>query len=318
MSVFTQVSEPQLTTFLQDYPLGALHSFKGIEDGIENTNYFINTDQGAFVLTLFEQHDANTLPYFLALMAHQATAGVPTARPVANNHGAFLSSLNNRPAAIVARLPGGSLDHPQAEHCEQIGAALAQFHQAGQQFNQSRAPDRGLDWAMQTADKIRHKLTQADAALLDDELNFQQTQQHPALPRGAIHADLFRDNALFEHDRLSGIIDLYYACNDALVYDLAIAINDWCIKSEGEFDGTRLQALIAGYQQYRPLTAAEQDSFPAMLRQAALRFWVSRLEDSLFPRAAEEMTFIKDPTPFKQILLSHRNAGTQRRQWLHT
>lgn len=316
MSVFTQVSETQLVTFLQNYPLGSLHSFKGIEDGIENTNYFIHTDRGAFVLTLFEQHNEQTLPFFLALMAHQANSGVPTAHPVATKDGLFLTRLNNRPAAIVERLPGASIDRPEPEHCQQIGQALAGFHLAGTAFNQTRPPDRGLGWAEQTAEKIRPKLTEADRALLDDELRFQRAQQHGSLPSGAIHADLFRDNALFDGDHLTGIIDLYYACTDALIYDLAIAINDWCIDAEATFDVARLQAMVAGYTQTRALSPAERDSFPAMLRQAALRFWVSRLEDSIFPRSAEEMTFIKDPTPFKQILTSHRNAGTTPRQWL--
>jgi len=316
MSVFTQVSETQLVTFLQNYPLGALHSFKGIEDGIENTNYFINTDRGAFVLTLFEQHDEQTLPFFLDLMAHQANSGVPTAHPVATKDGAFLTRLNNRPAAIVERLPGGSVDRPEPKHCQQIGQALAGFHQAGTSFSQTRAPDRGLDWAEQTAAKIRPKLTESDRALLDDELHFQRAQKHGTLPSGTIHADLFRDNALFDGDQLTGIIDLYYACTDALIYDLAIAINDWCIDAQATLDVARLKAMIAGYTQIRAITPAERDNFPAMLRQAALRFWISRLEDSIFPRSAEEMTFIKDPTPFKQILTSHRNAGMQPRQWL--
>ncbi len=317
MSVFTTVHEPELIDFLTRFDCGELTSFEGISAGIENTNYFVTTTRRQLVLTLFEHHTPEELTYFLDLMAHLAEHGIPTAHPVPLKNGGYLSILNGKPASLVARLDGRSLDHPDAKHCGVMGKALAEMHLAGQSFGGYREPDRALPWAKQVAKRVLDRLDAEQAELLRDELSFQDSVDRESLPGGVIHADLFRDNALFAGDELHGIIDLYYACNDAWLYDVAVTVNDWCSKDTGAIDADRARAMLAGYQSVRPLATEERDLWPAMLRAGALRFWLSRLQDKLFPRDGE-MTYIKDPSPFRRILMTHRTKSDQARGWLET
>ncbi|MFI9651813.1 homoserine kinase [Guyparkeria halopsychrophila] len=315
MSVFTKVDTQQLDTFLTQFDCGELVEHRGIAAGIENTNYFVTTSQGRFVLTLFENHSPDELPFFLDLMAYLAEHDIPTAHPVPTREGAYLTELNGKPAALVQRLTGASLDHPDTAACAEIGRTLARFHRVSAHFPEYRAPDRDLAWAEGVVQQLHSKASDDELALLDDEIVFQQGQSRAGLPSGAIHADLFRDNALFDSGELTGIIDLYYACTDVFAYDLAVTLNDWCVDERGQSRAAERDALLAGYLAERPFTAAERAAWPGLLRAAALRFWVSRMQDQYFPRDAE-MTYIKDPTPFRRILEAHRAAGSDTREWI--
>lgn len=316
MSVFTVVHADQLAVFLRQFDCGELVEHHGIAAGIENTNYFVTTTDGQFVLTLFENHGPDELPFFLDLMAFLAEHDIPTAHPIATRDGHYLTELNDRPAALVQRLSGASLDHPDPAACAEIGRTLARFHLVSADFPAYRAPDRDLAWAETVAAQLVERATENEMALLNDELAFQRGESRDGLPRGAIHADLFRDNALFDNNRLTGIIDLYYACTDAFAYDLAVTLNDWCIDGSGQVRSAERDALLSAYLAERPFSEAECIAWPGLLRAAALRFWVSRMQDQYFPRDAEMMTYIKDPTPFRRILEAHRAAGTQTADWI--
>lgn len=305
MSVYTRVERPELAALLGEYSVGELVDFEGIEAGIENTNYFVDTEGGRWVLTLFERLRIQELPYFLNLMDHLARHGIPSAHPVADRMGSFLKEINGKPAALVYRLEGASLEHPQAVHCRAVGRVLADLHLAGASYPGRRENARGPSWWRRTRDIMADHLDSEDLTLLDDELAFQYAQRDLDLPRGVIHADLFRDNTLFVGDRLSGLIDFYFACNDVLLFDLAVLANDWCLDDTGELNEDHLAAVLRSYHQERPLTAVEQAAWPVLLRSAALRFWLSRLYDAQFPRDGE-VTHVKDPTPYRKILLRHR------------
>lgn len=308
MSVYTPVSATELETFLHEYPVGALTDYAGISAGVENSNFFVTTTQGAFVLTLFEHHTPAELGYFLDLMQHWADAGIPVARPIPNHAGQLLGTLKHKPAALVTRLAGQHIEHPTPEQCAALGTALAHMHLAGQTFPQQRAPDRGHDWRMQTAARLLPSLEPAAATLLQAEIAFQQTIPFAQLPAGTIHADLFRDNVLFHHGQVSGILDVYFACTDSWLYDLAIVVNDWCCHADGALDTERVQACLKAYQQVRPWQALEHRYWLALLRAAALRFWLSRLDAQMNPRAGDNV-LQKDPTEFHHKLLQRIDAS---------
>jgi homoserine kinase type II len=312
MSVYTPVTPHQLKQFLADYDLGELEQFVGISDGIENTNYFVTTSQGEFVLTLFEVLGDEELPYFLELMAFLAEHGIPSAHPVADRDGRYLRILNGKPAALVLRLKGASVDIPSIAQCGAIGEQMGAMHVACQAFPLYREPDRGPDWWRATAQEVMPRLKPDEQRLLQEELEYQADIRLDDLPDGVIHADLFRDNALFVGDRLTGIIDFYYACNFYLIYDLAVTINDWCSSGDDRHDTDNAIALLSSYCARRPVMAREIEVWPAMLRAAALRFWLSRLKDHHFPRAGE-ITHIKDPDIFKNILVSRIGANDEMR-----
>ena len=310
MAVFTTVDEAQLRSWLRAYPLGELLELRGIASGITNTNYFVTTSQGRYVLTLFEKNTPDELPYFLDLMTHLAAHGIPCPDPVKTRDGQALGTLNGKPAALVSRLRGRSLEQPTAAHCGKIGDVLARMHLAGASFEQRMKNPRGLEWRLQTAAAVLPLLRDEAADLLRRELDFQADNLPGALPAGVIHADLFRDNVLFEGEQLGGLIDFYYACNDAFLYDIAIAANDWCCEPDGRLDAARVAALLHGYTQVRALTAAERSAWPVMLRVAALRFWLSRLYDLHFPQAGE-LIHAKDPLHFQHILQWHARLPQQ-------
>jgi len=305
MSVYTVVERDELEEFLCNYSLGDLIDYQGISAGIENTNYFVTTSEKQLVLTLFENHSADELVYFLDLMAFLAEHDVPSAHPIADNDGRYLRTLNGKPAALVMRLSGGGVDHPDSAQCADLGNALAKLHLAGQSFSGQRENDRGPHWWHTTRDAIADKLDGDDLALLDEELAFQRGHRFDNLPRGVIHADLFRDNALFEGETLTGLIDFYYACNDVLLYDVAVTVNDWCSNGDGELDEAKSRAMLDAYRAVRPFNAEEIEAWPVMLRAGALRFWLSRLQDLHFPREGE-LTHIKDPNVFRNILLARK------------
>ena len=313
MAVFTSVSEAELNAWLGDYSLGQLLELQAIASGIENTNYFVTTSNGRFVLTLFEKLSADELPFYLNLMAHLARHGIPCPCPVANRRNQFLGELNGKPACIVSRLSGKSTTAPNIAQCAAIGAMLGQMHIAGQSFSQIMPNPRGAAWRAATAPQMRPFLDAEQAALLDSEIALHARQNWAVLPQGVIHADLFRDNVLLEENRVGGLIDFYFACSDALLYDMAITVNDWCMDADGTLYAARAQAFLRAYHAVRPLLDSECEAWPLMLRVAALRFWLSRLFDLHLPRDGE-LIHAHDPRHFERILKNH--IATAQAVWL--
>jgi homoserine kinase type II len=306
MSVYTRVSRAQLETFLSQYRIGKLLDYGGIVAGITNTNYALQTTTGAFVLTLYEHHSELALDYILGLQHHLASRRVSCATPELDGNNRLYSTLNQRPAAIIHRLPGEICKIPTLKQCAQMGAEMARFHQAGSDFMLNRDNPCGLNWMQAGASRLDTWLLHPDQQLLHEEIQHYAQYPMAQLPQGTLHADLFHDNVLFDGKLLSGIIDFDYACDDALIYDLCVTINDWCILTDGNIDTPRMDALLQAYHQLRPLLDAEREALPAVLRIAALRFWVSRLLDKTFP-VAGDLSFVKDPDEFKQMLLLRRD-----------
>lgn len=301
MAVFTTVTPQQLGPWLANHSIGTLTALTGIPSGIENTNYFVTTTQGHYVLTLFEKLQAHELPFYLGLMSHLSSHGIPCPKPIADLDDRFLGSLNGKPAAIVTRLDGAPLDQPDAAHCAQAGAMLANLHLAGRSYAPDMPNPRGPQWWRSVMPDILPFIPADDAKLLTEEVRRQSAARFDALPRGPIHADLFRDNVLFANDHIGGVIDFYFACVDAWLYDVAITVNDWCIDDDGTLDTIRTAAFLDAYRRQRPFTAVEHDAWTTMLRAAALRFWVSRLYDYHLPRPGE-IVHAKDPDHFRVIL----------------
>ncbi len=304
MSVYTEVSSGDLQPFLQQYQAGDLLALEGIRDGIENTNYFVTTTTGGYVLTLFEHPTETEIKFALTCMSHFAQQGLPCAHPLTNQQGQHLTYLHNKPASLVTRLKGQSVSQPDVQHCRAVGRKLAEMHLAGEGLCAAHQNPRGVDWRQDIAAKIRPKLDRQQIALLDDELS-QQQQTLTELPHGIIHADLFRDNILFTGNKLTGLIDLYNAGYDLLLYDLAITANDWCIEPGEAFNEPRLMALLQSYTEIRPITPNEQQHWPSLLRRAALRFWLSRLDRLHFP-CNGQLTQQKDPTVYQRLLAHYR------------
>jgi len=304
MAVFTPVSSHALQEWLTAYPVGSLQTLEGIPSGIENTNYFVTTDQGQFVLTLFEKLHAEELPYYLNLMAHLSNKGVPCPRPIANQQGVFLGTLCGKPASLATRLAGKSQMTPGPQHCAAFGGVVAQLHEAGADYPINIPNPRGPSWWVATAPLVRPFVGPAQQRLLDDEIAFQTHHRFEELPRDPVHADLFRDNVLMEGERVGGVIDFYFAGTDAWLFDLAVVVNDWCMTSDAILDAHRVTALLSAYNAVRPLLPAEQAAWPLMLRAAALRFWLSRLFDQFLPRDGE-LIHPHDPVWFERILHHH-------------
>lgn len=310
MAVFTEVSHDEASALLQALNLGTLQELRGIQGGIENTNYFATTDKdgekGEYVLTLFERLSFEQLPFYLHLMKHLATRGIPVPDPAANRDGDILHTVCGKPAAVVNRLRGASQLAPQAAHCAAVGEMLARMHLAGQDYNRRQPNLRGLPWWNETVPLVLPYLDAAQATLLRAELAYQnhiaESAAYRALPRGPIHADLFRDNVMFEGEHLTGFFDFYFAGVDTWLFDIAVCLNDWCIHlPTGQTDRERSAAFLQAYAAVRPLTAAERQLLPALLRAGALRFWISRLWDFHLPREAS-MLQPHDPTHFERVL----------------
>lgn len=304
MAVFTRVLRDELDVWLKDYSVGSLIDFRGIESGIENTNYFVTTSEGEFVLTIFEVLKARELPFYLNFMAHLANHGIPCPRPIANLQNQYLGELKNKPASLVSRLEGTSVFKPNVVQCAKVGKLLANMHLAGKSYPQTMSNPRGPAWRKQAAAKVWEYLSGEESELLQSELAYQEGLDLSVLPQGVVHADLFRDNVLFRGSDVGGVIDFYFAGADSWLFDVAVTVNDWCMASPGELDLERLSAMLDAYSKLCPLTDAEKRLWPGMLRAAALRFWLSRLYDFYLPRAGE---LIKphDPRHFEKILRSH-------------
>ena len=311
MAVYTEVSFAEAATLVARLHIGELVALNGIQSGIENTNYFVDTNRGRYVLTLFERLTHEQLPYYLQLMKHLAERGIPVPGPKADASGAILHTLLGRPAAVVDRLPGRHQLAPDAAHCASVGAVLARMHLAGTDFALHQPNLRGAPWWAQTVPVVQPFLTPSQLELIDTELAFalqvHGSKAHAALPQGAIHADLFRDNVMFEQDPdgadlLTGLFDFYFAGDDSFLFDIAVCLNDWCIDLEsGRLIEERAAAFVAAYDAVRPLCSSELRLMPALMRSAALRFWLSRLWDLHLPRDASLLK-AHDPDHFERVL----------------
>ncbi|MRX09764.1 homoserine kinase [Pseudoduganella sp. FT25W] len=310
MAVFTPVSLEDVTQWITQFPLGQALELKGISSGIENSNFFLTTErngeQHQYVLTIFENLSFEQLPFYLNLMRHLAERGVAVPAPVANDKGELIVALHGKPAAIVTKLEGQSQMSPQPVHCAAVGAMLAKMHLAGQDYALKQPNLRGLAWWHETTPEVLPFIPEDKAHLLKAEVHFQDAfaacDVHKQLQVGPIHADLFRNNVMFDGERLTGFFDFYFAGCDTWLFDVAVTVNDWCIDLDtGVLDTARVRALVDAYHAVRPFTAAEHTAWQPMLRAGALRFWLSRLYDFYRPREAEMLT-PHDPGHFERIL----------------
>jgi homoserine kinase type II len=310
MAVYTEVSTDQAAAFLASLGLGSLLDLQPISSGIENTNYFVSSEGGEWVLTLFERLSAEQLPFYLQLMQHLARHGLPVPEPRANAAGALVHQLCGKPAALVTRLVGSSVEAPDLHHLSQLGATLARLHLAVADFPFQQPNLRGADWRESAAAEVLPFLPAETGELLLAELEFQRhltaSASHQQLPQGAVHADLFRDNALFDglpgRERLSAVFDFYFAGIDSFAYDLGVVLNDWCVDPDnGHLDPQHAQSLLDAYQAVRPLAGTELRLLSGLRRTAALRFWISRLTDWHLPRPASLLQ-PKPPEHFERVL----------------
>ena len=306
MAVYTELSDEEAAAFFQSLGLGQPRSVRGITSGIENTNYFVDTRNGAYVLTLFERLTAEQLPFYLYLMRHLAARGIPVPDPVDNARGDILHALKGRPAVVVNRLPGESVMAPAAAHCRAVGKMLGRMHVAGCDYPRWQANPRGLAWWSNAVPAVSPYISDEQQALIASELAFQRqialSADFARLPKGPVHADMFRDNVLFDGERLTGIIDFYFAGCDTLLFDVAVSLNDWCIDGPtGGQDDERAAAFLNGYESIRALTFAERGLLQTLRRAGAFRFWLSRLSDLHLPREAALLN-PHDPGHFERIL----------------
>lgn len=321
MAVFTAVTEQELAQWMRHYDLGDVVDFRGIASGIENSNFFLTTTRGEYVLTIFEKLTAAQLPFYLDLMRHLASHRVPVPDPVPRDDGALFGMLHGKPTAIVTKLEGAAQLAPASEHCAEVGHMLARMHLAGRDFPHHQPNLRSLSWWRETVPSVLPFLSEAERELLSSELAHQQaffgSNDYAALPEGPCHCDLFRDNVLFAHAdpatghevRLGGFFDFYFAGCDKWLFDVAVTVNDWCVDlATGRLDASRVEALLRAYQTVRPFTQEERRHWSDMLRAGAYRFWVSRLYDFHMPRAAE-MLKPHDPTHFERILRERLNGS---------
>ena len=311
MSVYTPVTAEELEAWLARYAVGGLVSQSPIATGIENTNYFVTTTKGRYVLTLYERLPAEELPFYLNLMAHLARAGVECPAPIRDRTGTLFGTLNGKPASLVTRVDGAPVLAPDVPHCAAVGAALGRLHVASATYRARLTNRRGPAWCRQAARAVRPYVDPGQRDLLAAELKFLTGFAKVRMPRGAIHGDLFCDNVLFVGDRVSGIIDFGFAATDFLAYDLAITVNDWCVdRATGALEDGCCEALVAAYQAVRPLSPEEGEQWPTLLRAAALRFWLSRLYDLHLPRPGE-LTHAHDPGQFERILRHRVDAAAR-------
>ena len=311
MAVYTDINEIELTAYLENYDIGSLLSYKGIAEGVENSNYLLRTTQSTFILTLYEKRvDRNDLPFFINLMQHLAANGLECPQPVVQKKGEAIGELAGRPAAIVTFLEGMWLRKPTADHCYALGVAMAQMHLAGQDFAMERENSLTLkDWrplwvkCTTDADNVEAGLREQTEA----DLSYLEQNWPTDLPRGIIHADLFPDNVFFIGQDLSGIIDFYFACTDMLAYDLAICLNAWCFERDFSYNLTKGTALLRGYNSVRPLSAQEQEALPVLCRGAAMRFMLTRLYDWI-NTPADSFVTKKDPLEYLRRMRFHRSV----------
>jgi homoserine kinase type II len=315
MAVYTDVTTEDLSAFLAGYELGELLAYKGIAEGVENSNFLVHTSAGHFILTLYERRVATEdLPFFLGLMEHLASRGITCPQPVKNRNGVVLGKLAGRPAAIITFLDGLWVRRPTAVHCSGLGSALAKLHLAGLDFPRRRPNALSVQGWRQLYEHCKaraHEVQPDMASFLADELSYLERTWPHDLPQGVIHADLFPDNVFFLGDRLSGLIDFYFACNDALAYDVAICLNAWCFEPDSSYNITKGKSLLAAYNAVRPLSAGERERLPLLARGAALRFLLTRLVD-WFDVPPGALVRPKDPMEYFRKLRFHQAVGSAR------
>jgi homoserine kinase type II len=315
MAVYTDVSDEELEDFIASYAIGALTSFKGIAEGVENSNYLVHTESGRYILTLYEKRvRREDLPYFLGLMQHLVARGISSPLPVKDRDGRTLKELAGRPAALITFLEGLWVRRPNIEHCHALGDALAHFHLAGADFPMFRANDLSLPgWRplVQSIGAGANEVVQGLAAEIERELSYLEQRWPSDLPEGVIHADLFPDNVFFLGDKVSGLIDFYFACNDTLAYDVAVCLNAWCFEPDGSFNVTKARAMLQAYEGVRPLSEAELKWLPTLARGAALRFLLTRTYDWL---NTDESALVrtKDPNEYLRKLRFHQRVKSYR------
>ena len=303
MSVFTPVSNAEAGALLERYTLGEVERLEGIAQGVENTNYFLTTTTGEYVLTLFEHIARADLPFYVGLMDHLAHREVICPAPMRMDSGELIAEVNGKPAVIVTRLAGAPQTRPDAGACERAGAILAGIHVAAVDYDASLDNWRGAAWRQSFAQAVKPRLSRPENDLIAAENRYQGIHDDSVLPHGIIHGDFFHDNVLWDEEGRGGVIDFYFACDDALLYDVAIAVNDWCVNADATLDHARAHAFIKGYETLRPLESLERSLWPVMLRRAALRTWLGRLGYNYFPRDSH-MTTPKDHA-FSRRLLEH-------------
>ncbi len=308
MSVFTPLERHELEVFLAPYGLGRLRDFQGIAAGSENSNFFVSLEQGEYVLTLVERGPVADLPFFIELLDVLHDAGLPVPYALRTEDGQALRSLAEKPALLQPRLAGKHVHAANAHHCQEVGSLLARIHLATRERPLERRSDRGLDWMLAEGPSLALRLPEAELPLLRDALAEIAVLKARilALPRANLHADLFRDNVLFDGNHLAGVIDFYNACSGPMLYDLAICLNDWCSHEDGSLDGARARALLGAYAALRPFTAAEAELWPAMLRIACVRFWLSRLIAA--ESFAGQEVLIHDPGEFQRRLAQRQRV----------
>ena len=308
MSVFTPVSDDDARRLLKHYTLGELEKLEGIAQGVENTNYFLTTTTGEYVLTLFEHIPRADLPFYVGLMDHLARHEIACPLPMRRDDGEMLTDVNGKPAVIVSKLKGGPRTSPSAEDCRAAGEVLASIHVAAVEYDASLANWRGREWREAFAAEVAPRLSELENTLISAENRYQARHDAHVLPVGIIHGDYFHDNVLWDDEGRPGVIDFYFACDDVLLYDVAIAVNDWCVKSDATLDPERTAAFIEGYEDQRPLEPLERRLWPVMLRRAALRTWLGRLGYTHFPRESH-MTIEKDHDFSRRLLEHHVTTG---------
>ncbi|KNY35832.1 MULTISPECIES: homoserine kinase [unclassified Agrobacterium] len=309
MAVYTDITEDDLRNFLTQYDTGSLTSYKGIAEGVENSNFLLHTTKEPLILTLYEKRvEKNDLPFFLGLMQHLAAKGLSCPLPLPRRDGELLGELSGRPAALISFLEGMWLRKPEAKHCREVGKALAAMHLAGEGFEITRPNALSVEGWKVLWDKSEDRADEVEKGLRDEirpEIDYLAAHWPKDLPAGVIHADLFQDNVFFLGDELSGLIDFYFACNDLLAYDVSICLNAWCFEKDGAYNVTKGKALLEGYQSVRPMSEAELEALPLLARGSALRFFLTRLYDWLTtPEGA--LVVKKDPLEYLRKLRFHR------------
>jgi homoserine kinase type II len=312
LAVYTDITEDDLRNFLIQYDVGSLTSYKGIAEGVENSNFLLHTTKDPLILTLYEKRvEKSDLPFFLGLMQHLAAKGLSCPLPLPRKDGELLGELSGRPAALISFLEGMWLRKPEAKHCREVGKALAAMHLAGEGFEIKRPNALSVDGWKVLWDKSEDRADEVEKGLKQEirpEIDYLAAHWPKDLPAGVIHADLFQDNVFFLGDELSGLIDFYFACNDLLAYDVSICLNAWCFEKDGAYNVTKGKALLEGYQSVRPLSEAELDALPLLARGSALRFFLTRLYDWLTTPAGA-LVVKKDPLEYLRKLRFHRSIS---------
>ena len=306
MAVYTSINKSELKDWLKNFSIGTLKNFKGISSGVTNTNYFLETDTTKLILTIFEENKLEELPFYLDLMRFLASKNFPCPLPVINNNNDYLTLIKNKPAVLVSFLLGAEKESITEDDCCSVGEALARLHTSAKDFSGKKKNSRNIDWISTKFNELKKRLSSSDQTIIEQEIDYQKNCLTDGLPSGIIHGDLFRDNVFFHQEKLSAFIDFYYACNDHLILDIAITINDWCSNSDGSLKKEKFDLFLNGYQSIRMLQSSELKYLNNALRLAALRFWLSRL-DAYYNILESESVSIKDPNYFRKVLLNRQN-----------